>query len=100
MVRIFVRRAIAIQAELRKIHEELTQAKGEFTGQVSVAMSGVASIAIIPAVLRKFETKFPRALLKLTETLFPRAEADYLPGAVAFFVGPFHPDSPPRFLLV
>src|SRR3546814_1048226 len=27
MGRIFVRRAIAIQAELRKIHEELTQAK-------------------------------------------------------------------------
>src|SRR3546814_9589283 len=29
MGRIFVRREIAIQAELRKIHEELTQAKGE-----------------------------------------------------------------------
>src|SRR3546814_15438329 len=47
MGRIFVRRAIAIQAELRKIHEELTQAKGEFTGQVSCAFSGLASIAMI-----------------------------------------------------
>src|SRR3546814_8764952 len=62
MGRIFVRRAIGNQAESRKIHEELTQAKGEFPGQVSVAMSGVASIAIIPAVLRKFVTKFPRAI--------------------------------------
>src|SRR3546814_1170859 len=80
MGRIFVRRAIAIQAELRKIHEELTQAKGEFTVQVSVAMSGVASIAIIPALLRKFETKFPRALLKLTENLFHGAKAYNLAG--------------------
>src|SRR3546814_469327 len=100
MGRIFVRRAIAIQAELRKIHEELTQAKGEFTGQVSVAMSGVASIAIIPAVLRKFETKFPRALLKLTETLFHGAEADILAGEVDFFVGPFQAESTTRSLRV
>src|SRR3546814_18419222 len=86
MGRIFGSRSIAIQAELRKIHEELTQAKGEFTGQVSVAMSGVASIAIIQAVLRKFETKFTRALLKLTETMFHGAEADILAGEVDFFV--------------
>src|SRR3546814_18127849 len=89
MGRIFVRRAIALQAELRKIHEELTQAKGEFTGQVSVAMSGVASIAIIQAVLRKFETKFPRALLTLTETLFHVEEAAILEVGVDFFLGPF-----------
>src|SRR3546814_11558067 len=100
MGRIVVRRAIAIQVELRKIHEELTQAKGEFTGQVSVAMSGVASIAIIPAVLRKFETKFPRALLKLTETLFHGAEADILAGEVDFFVGPFQAESTTRSLRV
>src|SRR3546814_13409608 len=63
-------------------------------------MSGVASIAIIPAVLRKFETTFPRALLKLTETLFHGAEADILAGEVAFFVGPFQAESTTRALRV
>src|SRR3546814_6237620 len=63
-------------------------------------MSGVASIAIIPAVLRKFETKFPRALLKLTETLFHGAEADILAGEVDFFVGPFQAESTTRSLRV
>src|SRR3546814_17050775 len=63
-------------------------------------MSGVASIAIIPAVLRKFETKFPRALLKPTETLFHGAEADILAGEVDFFVGPFQAESTTRSLRV
>src|SRR3546814_9331422 len=63
-------------------------------------MSGVASIAIIPAVLRKFETKSPRALLKLTETLFHGAEADILAGEVDFFVGPFQAESTTRSLRV
>src|SRR3546814_4161089 len=63
-------------------------------------MSGVASIAIIPAVLRKFETKFPCALLKLTETLFHGAEADILVGEVDFFVGTFQADSTTRSLRV
>jgi len=87
--RIFIRRAIAVETELRKINEELAQAQGKFTGQVSVAMSTAASIALIPTVLKKFQKKYPDAVLKLTESLFHGIEADVQSGQVDFFVGPF-----------
>jgi LysR family transcriptional regulator, regulator of abg operon len=100
MGQIVIRRAIAIQAELRKIHEGLSQARGELSGEVSVAMSGAASIVLIPAVLQKFEEKYPKALLKLTEAFFDGVEADVLSGEVDFYVGPFHSDAAKKPLRV
>lgn len=93
MGKIFIRRATAIQAEMRKIREELAQARGDFVGQVSVAMSPAASVALIPTVLQKFEQKYPKALLKLNETLFQPIEADIVSGEVDFFVGPFQAET-------
>ncbi|MDR7155708.1 DNA-binding transcriptional LysR family regulator [Sphingobium xenophagum] len=87
--RIFIRRAKAIQNELRKIQEELAQARGELTGEVSIAMSPAAAIALLPSVLGTFERKFPRATLKLTESLLEPIESEIIEGAVDFFVGPY-----------
>lgn len=90
MGRLFVRRAAAINAELRHISEQLEQAKGRFTGEVSVAMSAAASVALLPAVLGKFQKQYPRALLKLAESLFQPVEMSVLSGEVDFFVGPIY----------
>jgi LysR family transcriptional regulator, regulator of abg operon len=89
MGKIFIRHAITIQGELRKIREELAQARGEYTGQVSVAMSPAASIALIPSALQEFEPTYPNAVLRLRETLFQLIEVDILSGEVDFFAGPF-----------
>jgi LysR family transcriptional regulator, regulator of abg operon len=100
MGQIVIRRAINIQAELQKIHEGLTQARGELSGQVSVAMSGAASIVLIPVVLQKFGERYPNALLKLTEAFFDGVEGDILSGEVDFYVGPFSSEATKKSLRV
>lgn len=87
--RIFIRRAKVIQNELRKIQEDLAQARGELTGEVSIAMSPAACIALLPSALRNFEARFPHATLKLTETLLEPVEQELLSGSIDFYVGPF-----------
>ena len=100
MGRIFIRRATAIQVELRRVREELEQAKGDFVGQVSVAMSTASSIALMPTILPAFQSQFPDALLKLTESLFQPIEADILSGEIDFFVGPLDENLSSTSLLV
>jgi DNA-binding transcriptional LysR family regulator len=100
MGRAFVRRATAVQSELRHILEEAEQAKGRFAGQVSVAMSTAASIALIPAVLNKFQQSCPDAFLRITETLFQPIEANILSGEIDFFVGPIYEEMSATSLMV
>lgn len=88
MGRIFVRRATTIQSELRRVREELEQAKGNDVGEVSVAMASASSIALMPAILPGFQKAYPHALLKITESLFQPVERDILSGEIDFFVGP------------
>lgn len=95
--RLFVRRATVIHSELRHIYEELEQADGSFTGQVSLAMSAAASIPLLPGVLSKFHRLFPEALLRVTSSLLQPVKADLLSGQIDLFVGPVrdergHPD--------
>lgn len=85
----FVRRAIAAQSELRRAREELDQMNGQMTGEVSVAMSGVSSIALIPRAVRSFRGRYPQANLKITEAFFHAVEAQVLSGQIDFCVGPF-----------
>lgn len=98
--RLFVRRATAIQSEIRHMLEEQEQAKGRFKGQVSVAMSSAASIALMPAILDKFQSKHPEALVKLTESLLQPIEADIISGEIDFFVGPFYDGTSTTSLVV
>ncbi|MGK2911799.1 MAG: LysR substrate-binding domain-containing protein [Sphingobium sp.] len=100
MGRLFVRRASAIQSELRHISEEFEQAKGRFKGQVSVVMSAAASIALMPSVIKKFEKQYPESLLKFSESLFQPIEADIISGDVDFFVGPLYEETTKTSLLV
>lgn len=86
--KLFARRALAIQSELRRAHEELEQAKGNFVGEVSVALSSASGLALMPSILGAFRASHPRALLKLTESLFQPIEHDILTGQIDFYVGP------------
>lgn len=85
---IFVRRAMAIQSELRRAYEELEQAKGNFVGEVSVALSSASGLALMPSILGAFRRTYPNALLKLTESLFQPIEHNILTGEIDFYVGP------------
>ena len=100
MGHLFIRRATAIQSELRHIAEEFEQAKGRYKGQVSVVMSAAASIALMPGVIKKFEKEYPEALLKFSESLFGPVEADIISGDIDFFVGPLYEATTKTSLLV
>lgn len=92
MGRIFVRRATTIENELRRVREELEQAKGNFIGQVTVGMSVASSIALIPSMLPAFQKEFPHALVKFRESLFQPLEQEILNGDIDFYVGPLDED--------
>ena len=83
----FVRRASRVEQELRCAREEVNQLKGESTGQVSVAVSVAASIALLPYVVPKFHERYPDGLLRLSESLFPPVENDIIDGQLEFYVG-------------
>ena len=80
---LFVRRASAIQAELRRAYEEVEQVKGSSGGEVSVAMSIAATISLMPNAIADFQKRHPKALLKLSETLFQPVEQDVADGSRA-----------------
>ncbi|WP_238364522.1 LysR substrate-binding domain-containing protein [Mesobacterium pallidum] len=85
----FLKRAVAVQSELRRAREEIDQLGGQLVGEVSVAMSGVSSLALMPKAVRTFRAKYPAAQLKITEAFFHAVEAQVLNGQIDFCVGPF-----------
>ena len=84
----FLRRAEAVQSELRRAREEIEQLKGRTTGQVSVAVSPAVSIAVMPPAVGYFRKRYPDALLRVSENLFQPVETDILDGKIDFYVGP------------
>jgi len=88
----FVRRAKVVQSELRRAADEVEQLKGEFIGQVSVAMSQGSIIALMPSMLRNFRKRHPKVTLKISEGVYEQVEADLLSGEIDFFIGPVDQD--------
>ena len=86
---IFLRRASTIKEEIRRAVEEIEQLKGHNTGQVSVAASTAASIAILPRAVTNFRREYPDILLKVSEGLFEPVESDLLGGRIDMYVGVF-----------
>jgi DNA-binding transcriptional LysR family regulator len=94
MGEVLVRRAATVESELRRAREEIDQLKGKMTGQVSIAASTAASIALLPRALANFRREYPDALIKVSESLFQPIEADLLEGRIDIYVGVFDEDTP------
>lgn len=94
----FHRRANAAIQELRRGQEELDQLRGETQGSLSVAMSSVPHIALLPTVLQPFRARYPGVKLDVIDTVYPGAEASLLDGSSDFYVGPA-PQEPAAGLL-
>ncbi len=84
----FVRRASAVQSELRRAREEVEQLKGRNTGEISVSLSTASSLSLMPSAVKAFRKRFPDAVLKISESFFQAIEPEILSGAVDFYVGP------------
>ena len=86
---ILVRRLAIVENELRRAREDVEQAKGASTGQVTVALSIASSIALLPAAISAFRRRYPDALLKISETLFQPIKQEVADGRIDVYVGAF-----------
>jgi LysR family transcriptional regulator, regulator of abg operon len=84
----FVRRAASILQEVRRAREEVDQLRGATAGTVTVGFSIAAHIALVPAILRRFQKRYPDVRLHIIEGFYPTLEAGLRDGTVDFYVGP------------
>ena len=90
----FLRRAHAVRNELQKAKEEIEQMRGEVHGTVTVGLSSVPHLALLPNALRPFRARYPDVHLSVTDALFPDVEAALLDGRVDLYIGPVPPRLP------
>jgi LysR family transcriptional regulator, regulator of abg operon len=88
MGELFVRRAKAVQGELLRARDEIDQLRGQTTGRVSVGLSTVSHIALLPRALDTFRGRYPEVFLDFAEGLLPTMETALKDGNLDFYVGP------------
>lgn len=84
----FVKRAISVLNEVRRVREEVDQLQTGVGGSVVVGLSIVAHLALLPKVFARFRARFPTTHLHIIEGFYPTLEADIRNGKVDFYVGP------------
>lgn len=88
MGRVFLRRAEAVDTQVRRAREEIDQLKGRMTGEVSIALSPASIISVLPGAVSEFRQLYPDAVLNIHESFLHAVERDLLSGAIDFYVGP------------
>ncbi|MCC6249866.1 MAG: LysR family transcriptional regulator [Rubrivivax sp.] len=79
--------AEAVQAELQRAADDLEQLRGGPERSLSVSVTPVAGITIIPEALRLFRREFPDVLVSVLDGLSPPGISLLKIGAVDFYVG-------------
>ena len=100
MGKALVRRGTSIQNEIRRVHSEIEQLKGNRVGSVSIGLSTASHIALLPRVIGPFEKRYPRVKLRISEGLFPTMERDLIDGVMDFYVGPLAGVGQPPELII
>ena len=94
----FLRRAHSVRSELQKAKEEIDQLRGQAHGTVTVCLSSVPHLALLPNVLREFRQRFAAVDLQVIDGVFPTIEAWLVEGRVDCYVGPTPPKLPRELL--
>lgn len=84
-------RARAIDAELRRADEEVSQIRGLAQGSVSVGVSAAAAIVLMPRALNEFRRIYPSVQVRIMESLHPAVAQLLREGALDFAIGPLPP---------
>ncbi len=84
-----------IQSDLKKLSEDVAQSRGQYVGMISVVVSPLAALKIIPPVLRRFQNRFPGIELNITGGHAPKAFHALRSGEADFVIGPA-PDGQPK----
>ena len=88
MGQVFLRRASSVRNELRMAQEELDQLRGETHGRLTVALSSVPHISLLPNALRPFRTRYPNVVMDIIESVYPKVELDLRESRVDLYIGP------------
>ncbi|WP_199823664.1 LysR family transcriptional regulator [Labrenzia sp. OB1] len=83
-----IERCQRIRRDLQKLTEGVAQARGEFVGSISVVVSPLAALKIMPPVVRRFQSRFPGIELSITGGHAPRAFRGLRSGEADFVIGP------------
>ena len=83
----FHRRACAIANEARRAVEEVQQPGPAYEGTVSVALSIMPHLGMLPEALPVFRRTYPKVKLSITESLLPAVEGALREGSIDFYLG-------------
>lgn len=89
----FVRRIEAVRAEIQRAREEVDQWGGDYTGEVSIALTPMACLTLMPPAIAAFNHRHPKAVTKITQSLFRPIESRLADGLFDFWIGPIDAES-------
>lgn len=85
--RLFHRRAHAIVADLQRAHDEIGQSLGGTQGRVTVGLSIMPHVGMLPHALPVFRRRYPDVQLHIIEGLYPALEGGLRDGKIDFYLG-------------
>lgn len=92
---LFMQRARMATNELLRAKEEIEQHSGDGNGRVTVSMSTVPHMALLPRVLTTFSRRYPNIRLTVVEGIdFANIETQMRNGAIDCFIGVAPPAKP------
>ncbi|MES2941556.1 MAG: LysR substrate-binding domain-containing protein [Pseudomonadota bacterium] len=83
----FHRRASAVINEVRRAQEDLEQSGGDMRGTITVGLSIMPHLGMLPNALPTFRRRYPQVSLKIIEGLYPAMEAGLQSGSIDFYLG-------------
>ncbi|MGR3584222.1 MAG: LysR family transcriptional regulator [Pseudooceanicola nanhaiensis] len=86
--RAILHRAGVIQAEMRRMQEEIDQRRGEGTGRITVTVSPLAANRLIAGAIKRFRKRFPKVHVQITGGHEPMAFGPVRDGVVDLVIGP------------
>lgn len=90
----FHRRASTIVQEAQRAREEIDQIQGQAQGNVSVALSIMPHVYMLPRALPAFRQRYPNTRVQLIEALLPAVESRLRDGSIDFYIGAVTRDPP------
>lgn len=85
-------RARSINAELRRMDEEVAQLRGSMRGSVSMGVAPLPSLMILPQVLPRFCAQHPEVEVRIVDGIYPTVLPFVREGMFDFVLGPAPPE--------
>ena len=85
--KLFHRRASAVINEVRRAREDFEQTEGDMRGAITIGLSIMPHMGMLPEALPVFRRRYPLVRLKIIEGLYPAMEAGLQDGSIDFYLG-------------